>query len=689
MNVQSENAIAIKRDLKDLINHYSATYCNSPQYALTLAVCHHSLFNSVALPENLRSVGQLGLGSGLELLSLWFAKRLLSPQSRLLIKLYEPTATSCYALKAQWDQLGLLHHDHPLAPFAHAIIDAYPAAIIGCQRLIFDDGRFVIDLQFGDCTSALRQLPANGHHFIDTWFVEPQFPAETMTEKLLWQLAKLSADDACLIYCETSSSARLSTLADKVGLTSINLANLANPDTSIPQSPFGLPSHVLDPLLAQEREAMRSMQLQQHGFCPLPTPSKNKKARRPVAIIGGGIASAMLCLSLSERGINTTLFCKDNSLGQGASGNRQGALYPLLTPENSPLSQFFQQAFLFSRRRVRELSAKGHHIGHDFCGVLQTGHDERSTARLNKIIDGQDWPSEIAQHVNAEQANALAGVSIDKGGFYYPLGGWICPFEYADAAIAQAKTLSSVNVNLNCEIDELIPQDGMWYLRQQASLHGPFEQVVVANGAALTRFVQTSQLQASGFRGQVSHVPTRKKLGELKTVLCAHGYLTPAQDNLHCAGASYVKDAPDLDYCALEQLENLQKMQHSYLGQAWVDDIDIRGHDARVGVRMVTRDHFPMMGCAPNVDDIFAQYQLQQLTKESQHYWQTQPAPVHHGLYVLGALGSRGLSSGPLVAECLAAMLCGELPPMSYETLSLLNPNRMWLRKLVKGKSLI
>lgn len=143
-----------------------------------------------------------------------------------------------------------------------------------------------------------------------------------------------------------------------------------------------------------------------------------------IAIIGGGLASAHLALSLAERGQGSHLFCRDAKLGQGASGNRQGAIYPLLTPENDELSRFFQQAFLFSRRRVQALTSvpapNQTSISHDFCGVLQTAHDERSQLRLDKIIQGQLWPSEIAYAVDAEQANAIAKINLDKPGFFIP-----------------------------------------------------------------------------------------------------------------------------------------------------------------------------------------------------------------------------------------------------------------------------
>ena len=62
-------------------------------------------------------------------------------------------------------------------------------------------------------------------------------------------------------------------------------------------------------------------------------------------------------------------------------------------------------------------------------------------------------------------------------------------------------------------------------------------------------------------------------------------------------------------------------------------------------------------------------------------------APVYRNLYMLGALGSRGLCSAPLAAEILASQMSNEPLPMDKETLAALNPNRLWVRKLLKGKA--
>ena len=82
---------------------------------------------------------------------------------------------------------------------------------------------------------------------------------------------------------------------------------------------------------------------------------------------------------------------------------------------------------MFSRKRVQQFNKDGFKIDHDFCGVVQTGHDERSTERLDKILQGQDWPTDIIQSIDAKTVNEVSGVDIDKAGAWYPLAGWGLP----------------------------------------------------------------------------------------------------------------------------------------------------------------------------------------------------------------------------------------------------------------------
>ncbi|VTM21700.1 tRNA 5-methylaminomethyl-2-thiouridine biosynthesis bifunctional protein MnmC [Raoultella terrigena] len=86
--------------------------------------------------------------------------------------------------------------------------------------------------------------------------------------------------------------------------------------------------------------------------------ARTASEKREVAIIGGGIASALLSLALLRRGWQVTLYCADDAPAKGASGNRQGALYPLLSQHDPALTRFFPRRIYLRAQDLRR--AAGH-----------------------------------------------------------------------------------------------------------------------------------------------------------------------------------------------------------------------------------------------------------------------------------------------------------------------------------------
>lgn len=564
--------------------------------------------------------------------------------------------------------------------------DIYLSQCNGCHSIIINDGLLRINLYIGKIEHNLKDI--GGEQSIAHWLLNDETSINSLTHSSLWQMARLSAADTKLLLVEqVNQQSLLTTFFTQAKLCGFTIHELTeNGDIS---QPLQTVDSIDKEIALKERHALTQLYKNQRQDNPLAMAQQGS-----IAIIGGGVASTCLALSLAERAQQMTFFCMDATAGEQASGNKQGAIYPLLTPEHGALSHYFLQGYLFSRQRILSL-AQQFNVNHQFCGVLQTGFDQRSHARLNKIITAQPWANSIAQAVNAEQADQLAGIPIEQAGIYYPLGGWVCPQQLSRAALDKATQLTNIELHYQTTITTIEQRQGKWYLtakQQNKQLEfGPFDNLVLANGRHLTDFEQTEKLPISGFRGQVSHIPSRGQLHKLNTVLCAHGYLTPAHEQLHCTGASYIKQPDNLDYSDAEQFENLEKIRRSYQTDWAQNEIDISGHSARVGVRMVTRDHAPMMGCAPDFQSLFDDVQTQSMEKSSGKdqpiFWQNYAAPIHKGLFVLGGLGSRGLTSGPLAAELLAAQLCGEIIPTTTDVLRLLNPNRMWMRKLVKGKT--
>lgn len=90
-----------------------------------------------------------------------------------------------------------------------------------------------------------------------------------------------------------------------------------------------------------------------------------------------------------------------------------------------------------------------------------------------------------------------------------------------------------------------------------------------------------------------------------------------------------------------------------------------------------------MVGNVPDVDQLILQYaQLDKQLSEQQYILQ---APIYDNLFVIGALGAKGLCSSPICAELLCSQIFAEPLPFDDDILANLNPNRFWIRKLLQG----
>lgn len=410
----------------------------------------------------------------------------------------------------------------------------------------------------------------------------------------------------------------------------------------------------------------------------------------PTAIIGGGIASCCLALFLAKKQQNIHFFCQDNQLAQGASSNKQAALYPLLSLGNEQLSYFFQQGLYFSRALIKKLNQNNFPVAHDFCGVLQTAWDNRSQKKLHQLLCHKKWPQTLVQAISKDKINQLTQTNISKG-LFYPLGGWVNPQELALAAFNYANCITEIILRLNCQITHIEYKNNNWYLITNTKTFGPYKQLVLANGAGINGFEQTQLLQLSAYRGQVTYIPTSEKLNKLSTVICSKGYITPSHQQYHTLGASYIKDQYNLLYRHHEQISNVEKMQQSFSTASWLNDIDISKRLANTGIRMVSRDHFPFMGIAPNIEQLRKIQALHYKAGQKSHcqqYWQHHAIPTYPHLYLLGGFGSRGVTSAPITAKALANIMCttsDHSNVLSPKMINLLNPNRYWLTKVMKG----
>jgi len=605
-------------------------------------------------PRPLFIVAESGFGTGLNFLTLWQVFDVFhrdNPEATL--QRLHFISFEKFPLKA--DDLSLAHQHWPeLTPWAEQLQAQWPQPLAGCHRLLLDDGRVTLDLWFGDINELTNELDDSLNQQVDAWFLDGFAPAKNpdmWTPELFSAMARLARPGGTLATFTSAGFVRR-------GLQEAGFSMQK-------RKGFG-----------RKREMLVGEMKQTLDFASrTPWFARSGTEQRDVAIIGGGIASALLSLALLRRGWQVTLYCADSAPAEGASGNRQGALYPLLSQHDPALARFFPAAFTFARRLYDTLPVQ---FDHDWCGVTQLAWNEKSAQKIAQMLE-LNLPPEIAVAVNAQTVAQTCGVDTDCGGITYPAGGWLCPQQLTAELFALAST-RGLHVHYDYPVETISADNDGWQLNQW-QYH---EVAVLANGYQVTDFSQTTHLPMYPVAGQVSHIPTTPGLSQLRQVLCYDGYLTPQNPNnqQHCIGASYHRGQTDTAFNAVDQQQNRQRLIDCLPQIKWVQEVDVSANKARSGVRCATRDHLPMAGNVPDYDRTLSEY-----ASLAEHQERAIEAPIYRNLYLLGALGSRGLCSAPLMAEILAAQMSNEPLPMDRETLAALNPNRLWVRKLLKGKA--
>ncbi|MDV6251574.1 bifunctional tRNA (5-methylaminomethyl-2-thiouridine)(34)-methyltransferase MnmD/FAD-dependent 5-carboxymethylaminomethyl-2-thiouridine(34) oxidoreductase MnmC [Vibrio sp. EA2] len=610
-------------------------------------------------------IGETGFGTGLNFLAVWqWFNEFRRENPDATLKELHFVSFEKYPLSRA--DLEKAHQAWPeLAEYAEKLQKHYPAAVPECHRIVLEDGAITLDLWFGDIKDCMPQVPYGEAGLVDAWFLDGFAPSknpEMWNQNLFNGMAKLAKQDCTVATFTAAGFVRRGLIEAGFSMAKVK--------------GFGTKREMIAGVMEQ-----RDTRTNHLPWFNRTAASKSDS----IAIVGGGIASAALAKALSRRGKNVTLYCQDARPAEGASGNRQGAVYPLLNGPHTGVSRVFAPAFLFARQFV-EQAAQEISFDHEWCGVTQLMWDEKSAAKLERILAGNFTP-DLIQKLSVEETAATIGLPIDMPSVHYPLGGWLCPAELTRELIAQLEKNANFEAKFEHKIEALSWSDDTqsWTLTSKGQ---SFEHsaVVIANGHEFQTLSQTADLPMGQVKGQVSHAPATESLSKLKTVLCYDGYMTPVNPNNQqlCIGASYDRTHLDFEFDSTAQQDNVDKLIKCIPNQDWVHEVDTTGNFSRQGIRCVSRDHLPFIGNVGDVESIKEQYADLQGKKEEE------VETIHHypNLFCFLGLGSRGLSSAPLMAELLASQICGDPLPLPVDVLAQLHPSRMWVRKLRKGKAI-
>jgi tRNA 5-methylaminomethyl-2-thiouridine biosynthesis bifunctional protein len=592
-------------------------------------------------------IGETGFGTGLNFLCAWqLFEQTAADDCRLhfvSVEKYPLTRSDLQRALALWPELAV---------YAQALLAQYVAVHPGFQRFSLAGGRVSLTLLIGDALEQLPELDAP----IDAWFLDgfaPQRNPQMWCPELFAQLARLShASTSIGTFCSAGDVRRALNAA---GFKMKRVPGIGRKWEVLKGQFIGPLSHSDSPWFDR--------------------PPVSPKSRHAL-VIGAGLAGCASAASLAARGWQVTLLERHHDVAQEASGNPQGVLYLKLSAHGTALSRLIVSGFGYTRRLLEQL----HSNDWAACGVLQLALNDKELSKQAQLA--QAFPADLLQPLSKAQAEQQAGIGLPAGGLFYPDGGWVHP-------PALCKLLSShpqIRLLTHSEVLDLSPHPDGWQASSQGLPLACAPVVVLAGAADIHRFAQAAELPLKRIRGQITRVPQTATSTQLRTVVCAEGYVAPARNGEHTLGASFDFNSTELSTTSGEHASNLQLLAEistdlaTRLHSAELDPNDLQG---RAAFRCTSPDYLPIVGPLADHGAFLAQYA--KLSKNAT--WRTDlPCPWLAGLYVNSGHGSRGLISAPLAGELLAAWLDNEPLPVPRAVAQACHPNRFAVRRLVRGK---
>lgn len=351
-------------------------------------------------------------------------------------------------------------------------------------------------------------------------------------------------------------------------------------------------------------------------------------------VLGAGLAGACVARQLAERGWQVRVLDAGAAPAAGASGLPAG----LFSPHDAASDTLPTQLARAGARCTAQLLQALLRAGEDYA---LTGVLERRLRGARPLATPGDAFSAAA---DAEQLRA-AGLPADTPAQWHALAGWVRPARLVEALLAHP----AIRFQGGCRTTRVQATPQGWSLRDAdgRELHAT-PLLVVTAGIGSADLLQMQGLQ--NVRGQVSLGPCPPTLPVPATPVNGHGHFIPgvpgAQGPVWLSGSSFERGDTATDLREAEQRYNLERLQTLLpaTGQAIAQGPAPEGW---AGVRCTSPDRLPLAG------------------------------PWATGLWVLTALGARGLTLAPLAAELIAARLHGEPLPLPARLVAALDPRRL------------
>jgi len=349
-------------------------------------------------------------------------------------------------------------------------------------------------------------------------------------------------------------------------------------------------------------------------------------------VIGGGIAGSAIVKALKNNSINNFLLIDaEASPGAGTSNHSAALCHPYIGRGASRLQRLTHLAF----DEARIVWAKNWHQGGVFHLAKKTPFFDK--IKLSDHLLSIGFNPEDALALDENESKSITG--IEAAGTWFPKGGWV---NLKNACDEELSSLLSNQTLWNTKLSAIENTGKFWTVFSgDKQFVAQSRRIFFASGLGTKILVKSIgiELPLKPVRGQLStfQFSQRKSWAQNlpQVALSGKAYCLPPTKLSReiyewIAGSTYDEDMDDLNIWQTSHDENREQLAEM-IGIHLPKD-ELLTTDAFVGVRCVAKDRLPIMG----------------------------PIPGYPGIYVLTALGSRGVMWSALASQMFTEHLACE-----------------------------
>ncbi len=533
--------------------------------------------------------------------------------------------------------VALAKHPPPAADVAPQLRPAWPALTPNLHVLDFESGGVQLLLAVGDAVTLLPRLRlAADAFYLDAG--EPEQDPRLWQARVMKALGRRAAPGATL--CSPNVATRLHTDLGSAGFE-------------------------VDPRAGQGTVARWAPRYRAQRL-----PSAAVAHAQSAVVVGAGLAGAAAAQALARLGLKVTVLDRQAEPAAETSGNAAGLFHGTVNADDGPYARLYRAAALYAHQvyaaAITQAGVEGSATGllrlvHEAAGADADARPDADA--LNALLQRLGLPPSYVHALSAEAASARAGVPLAAPAWFYPGGGWIAPAAWVRQALSEAGVsfVGGVNVQRLTRA-----ADGPWQLHgADGRLQAQAPIVVLANAASAGTLLAALGHPIGPLHHSRGQVTQWAGPHGLRMPVAGDGYAIPIAGALLCGATREVADVSDLAVRPQDHAHNLARLQ-SLCGLRPPAAAVLQG---RTGWRLHADDRLPIAGAMPCV-----------CMPASQRLDQARLLPREPGLFVLTALGARGLTLAPLLGRLVAAMATGAPWPLEQDLADAIDPGRWRVR---------